>query len=614
MKTSQIHDLPVASSVLRAWTLRAVLAALVLVAGVARVDAFPTYDDGSGTGCVSCHNGYTNEGALHLSHLTKFGITNCGLCHMNAVGGGTPVYTYKSAVGLGCAGCHGHDYGETSIHSGLPKATAYGLRRKHALAFAAASQPNLCATCHFAGSAITGDPDPPPAIFDETVRPPYYNQPTNNLTDPCSTAQESFDNTVGLDNDGNGFADMADSACQAFIPTTTTTVFVTTTTSTSTSTTFPPGAPRRIKVYPGQSIQDAVNAVAPRGMVYVMPGTYTETHGGTDAVTISKNGIRLIARSKPTQGVKVILQAAPGQHNGFVIQPAVANTRIDGFQIKGFTIQGFQNNGIITRYLDNFRIENNESIDNLENGIWPTLSANGLVRKNVSYGSEDSALWVEASENVRVISNELHHSPTGLEITVSHNIVAKKNDVHDNVQGIGLYNWRGAGLPYLTPPEQNTGWDIVGNHVHDNNMVNTVTSGLVAQLPSGGGILVNGVDNVNIEKNLIENNDFYGISVVDWCIVPGCETVPPGNPQALDGFPDNNAYVNNTLTHNGTNPQPGSDPILQIFAAYAADIVTVYADAVPPQPPLHVNCFSGNTFTTRKAFFGSVPDQSKKCM
>ena len=48
--------------------------------------------------------------------------------------------------------------------------------------------------------------------------------------------------------------------------------------------------------------------------------------------------------------------------------------------------------------------------------------------------------------------------------------------------------------------------------------MNTVTSGLVAGLPSGGGILVIGVDNVSIQRNLIENNDFYGISVVDWCL------------------------------------------------------------------------------------------------
>jgi hypothetical protein len=93
--------------------------------------------------------------------------------------------------------------------------------------------------------------------------------------------------------------------------------------------------------------------------------------------------------------------------------------------------------------------------------------------------------------------------------------------------------------------------------------------------------------------------------------VVGCPTVPPGNPPALDGFPDNNTFVQNILTHNGTNPQPGTNPILQVFAAYAADITTVVPDTNPPQ---HVNCFSGNTYSTRTTFFGTVPPQSKSCM
>src|SRR6185369_12154100 len=164
-------------------------------------------------------------------------------------------------------------------------------------------------------------------------------------------------------------------------------------------------------------------------------------------VTVNKDGIRLIARSKPKQGLKVILKAWGAQTNGLVVQPAVTGTRIDGFQVKGLTVQGFPNNGIFTRYLDNFKIERNESIGNLENGIWPTLSANGLVKKNVAYGSEDAALWVEASENVRILKNDLSYSPTGLEITVSSNILAKGNEVHHNTVGVGLYHARGAGLP-----------------------------------------------------------------------------------------------------------------------------------------------------------------------
>jgi parallel beta-helix repeat protein len=388
-------------------------ALLAIATWVPRAEAYPSYDDGAGHGCVECHNsssedgGFTggNAGGLHILHVTTFGITSCALCHSSSAGGSKPVLTYYSGDGYGCAGCHGRVQGETSIHSGKPKSSGYGLRKVHA-----AAGETICATCHFPGSSITGDPSPAPTIVAETVQPPYYLLSNNNLTDPCSAAQEGFEGTVGLDNDGNGSRDANDPACKAR---TTTPGPKPTATATPT-----PGKPKKnIKVKPGESIQAAVDAVAEGGTVSVLPGTYEEMHDGTAAVRITKNGIKLIGKSTKTK--KVILVPHAGQDNGIVVEPAVDGQRINGVKIQGFTVQGFPHNGIFTRYVDNFTIQKNESIDNLENGIWPTLSANGLVKNNVAYGSLDSALWVEGVENVRILNNNLYNSPTGLEITVS---------------------------------------------------------------------------------------------------------------------------------------------------------------------------------------------------
>jgi hypothetical protein len=587
--------------------LRTLLVGLALVIGVVRVEAYEVYDDGTGTyGCVTCHprffddpNSPTPFGSLHVAHLTKFGINStlkCGQCHMNPAGGDTPVYTFTSAEGFGCAGCHGQNYGETVPtglglpNEGAPKASAYGLRKALDDLFAVIhpSDPAPCGSCHFPGSPVTGDPSPAPALFPETVLPPYYGHPElNNLSDPCDSSQENWDNstTSHLDNDGNGAANYeADSACQAFVPTTTTTTTVVTTSTTSTTL---PGAPKRITVYPGQSIQDAVDAVRPGGSVYIMPGTYQEMHGNTNAVTVSKDGIRLIARSKPKQGLKVILQAWGAQTNGLVVQPAVPGTRINGFQVKGLTVQGFPNNGILTRFLDNFKIERNETANNLENGIWPTLSANGLVKRNVSYGSDDAALWVEASENVRVIKNELYDSPTGLEITVSNGVVAKHNDVHDNVVGIGLYHALGAGIPPLQPLDRNGDWEISQNNVHDNNKVNDVTGGLVSQLPPGIGILLVGVDRVKVDRNRVENNKTIGLAIADWCLVASCPNpYPPTLPNAV---PEHNDIVGNVFVHNAYDPDPSQ-------AALAADLTVVAFPA--PGTTTTDNCFADNTYTT----------------
>lgn len=340
-----------------------------------------------------------------------------------------------------------------------------------------------------------------------------------------------------------------------------------------------------LTVNPGQSIQAAVDAAPPGATITVMPGDYIETNSGPAAVRVTKP-LKLIAKSD-LPGVKVRILPGPGQNHGILVEPASeGDPDIDGVEINGFTVEGFQNIGIWLRHTKNFNIENNESINNLENGIWPTLSANGQVKKNVAYGSQDAALWVEASENVRVLNNDLHNSPTGLEITVSNEITVETNDIHDNTIGIGLYHPATAGLPPLDPVSKNGYWHIVDNYVHDNNEPNTASEGSeTSQLPYGGGILLLGVDHVDVQRNRVENNDFFGIGMIDYCLaVDGtdfnCGAHPP---EVRDTSPQFNQFIANKLTNNGTAAPPGP------FQSSAADLLGVGGKN---------NCASNNTAAT----------------
>ena len=336
-----------------------------------------------------------------------------------------------------------------------------------------------------------------------------------------------------------------------------------------------------IWVLSGQSIQDAIDAASPGETIKVRPGEYMETHGGTAALRITKS-IKLIGIAKGDQ--KVRLMPGPGNVDGIVVEPEIpgVDPDVERVTIQGMTVEGFSNHGIWLRYVNKFKLIKNESINNLHNGIFPTLSANGLVKRNVSYGSLDAALWVEAAENVRVIRNEMHSSPTGLEITVSKKVRAQRNDIHDNTVGVGLYHPNGASLP----PLGNDGdWDIISNDIYDNNMPNPVTGGLVGQLPEGLGVLVLGVDRVHLKKNEIVNNGFAGIAIVDYCIaVSTCGSNPP----IVEPSPDENTFEKNNLVGNGLNPPPAHP-----FTPFAADIIYTGGTG---------NCFSGNTFSTANAF------------
>jgi len=375
-------------------------------------------------------------------------------------------------------------------------------------------------------------------------------------------------------------------------------------------------------VRPGGSIQQAIDHARPGGWVLVLPGVYRETSNATNGLEISRS-VNLIGLSTPRK--RVVLANAGGQRNGIVAVPAehtdcmachtdlappfplypgvdatpsMEPPTIHGLTVSGITIKDFSNNGFFARGLDGFAIVDVHSVNNPNYGIFPVSSKNGIITRSSATGADDSGIWVETSENVKVTHNVVENNVNGFEISNSDDILIAYNRIRGN--SIGVASLFLPDIFEVRPDARRV--TIRDNDIRDNNKPNTASEGsILATVPPGIGILHLGADDSVISGNVVEGNDFVGIAVVDYCLaVLGSPFDCSADPEVTPGFladseATNNRVVDNVARGNGTNVDP-SNPFG--FASSDLGLLTL-GD--------HGNCYAGNVFDTFFSLLGVLP-------
>ena len=191
----------------------AMAGALMLLIFSGPVWAYDDYD-----GCESCHGSFdegsytsnvdgTNWGTDLMSGHEAFVGGTCNACHQSGDFGEVLLnFSSDATLSKGCVGCHGRDEDVTGTCNGLDGmqvqcGSGAGLRQHHETEVGTGT----CKGCH------SGDDTP----VGEDILPFNYGKGGVTMKDSCdSDGTESQFGATGLDNDGDGQADAADSDCQ----------------------------------------------------------------------------------------------------------------------------------------------------------------------------------------------------------------------------------------------------------------------------------------------------------------------------------------------------------------------------------------------------------------
>ncbi|MGW5849767.1 right-handed parallel beta-helix repeat-containing protein [Streptomyces sp. NPDC055254] len=261
-------------------------------------------------------------------------------------------------------------------------------------------------------------------------------------------------------------------------------------------------------VYPGESIQKAVDAAKPGDSITVLPGTYRENVLITKSLTLRGSGKHTVIAPPSTPRPAAPARAATpcSQADSGICVMGTPEKTVDRVRIRSLTVSGFKRNGIWASRTDRMSVEHVTSANNGTWGIAQERSTRGVFRGNTARDNAESGIFIANTVDREggavdtlgavVRDNVLTGNRIGATIRRVRNLTVNSNSVTGNCGGIFVVGDEGEpGAGDMT---------IRGNRIVKNNKFCKGNS----RLPDiqGVGIVLTGAEETVIRANTVRDN------------------------------------------------------------------------------------------------------------
>ncbi len=334
-----------------------------------------------------------------------------------------------------------------------------------------------------------------------------------------------------------------------------------------------------------RTIQDAVDAAAPGGVVLVKPGIYRES------VTVTTSDITI----RGVDRFRTVL------HGGDKIPNGITVSQTKGVTVENLTVRNYTSNGVYFTDSFDYSMRSIDAIKNRVYGLYVFASQDGEIRNSFAWGSGDAGFYIGECLPCNATVGNVHAewNLIGYSGTNATGVTIRDSTWIHNAVGI---------MPNSLPFEQlgpNQGGIIARNRVIENNNEKILPASIweIYGVPTGTGVWLLGVQNNIVKDNFIEGQKRYGVLISQTTDVhlPLFDQVTGNTIRdsaiydiAWDGTGGANCFSDNKM--NGTT----GPPLLEV----------VYSCANPPlpgvlYPPVHadvlISLLTGSTREGREA-------------